>query len=95
MKLILQSLNYSPELTGIGKYNGEMCPELVKRDLNVTAVVAPPYYPEWQVHGGFSAFSYNTLKVEGVNVIRCPLYVPKTVTTIKRVIHLGLSLIHI
>jgi len=89
MKLVLQSLNYSPELTGIGKYNGEMCPELVKRDLNVTAVVAPPYYPEWQVHAGFRAFSYSTSKVEGVNVIRCPLYVPKNVTTIKRVIHLG------
>ncbi|MBL1385757.1 MAG: WcaI family glycosyltransferase [Colwellia sp.] len=89
MKLILQSLNYSPELTGIGKYNGEMCPELVKRGLNVSAVVAPPYYPEWQVHNGFNAFTFNSSKVEGVNVIRCPLYVPKNVTTIKRVVHLG------
>ncbi|TMN81311.1 MULTISPECIES: WcaI family glycosyltransferase [unclassified Pseudoalteromonas] len=89
MNLILQSLNYSPELTGIGKYNGEMCPELVKRDLNVTAVVAPPYYPEWQVHNGFNAFTFSSSEVEGVNVIRCPLYVPKNVTTIKRVIHLG------
>jgi len=89
MKLILQSLNYSPELTGIGKYNGEMCPELVKRGLNVSAVVAPPYYPEWQVHNGFNAFTFNSSKVEGVNVIRCPLYVPNNVTTIKRVVHLG------
>lgn len=89
MNLILNSLNYSPELTGIGKYNGEMCPELVKRGLNVTAVVAPPYYPEWQVHKGFNAFTFNSREVEGVNVIRCPLYVPKNVTTIKRVIHLG------
>ena len=44
MKLTLHSLNYSPELTGIGKYNGEMCPELVKRGLTVNAVVAPPMY---------------------------------------------------
>lgn len=89
MKLILQSLNYSPELTGIGKYNGEMCPELVKRGMDVTAIVAPPYYPEWKIHSGFKRFSFNTTHVEGVNVIRCPLYVPAKVTTIKRIIHLA------
>jgi len=89
VKLVLQSLNYSPELTGIGKYNGEMCPELVKRALDVTAIVAPPYYPEWQVHEGFNAFSYQKQTIESVNVVRCPLYVPKNVTTIKRIIHLA------
>ncbi|MFK3975013.1 WcaI family glycosyltransferase [Shewanella vesiculosa] len=89
MNLILHSLNYSPELTGIGKYNGEMCPELVKRALDVTAIVAPPYYPEWQVHQSFNAFSYQKQTIEGVGVVRCPLYVPKNVTTIKRIIHLA------
>ncbi|WP_426370155.1 WcaI family glycosyltransferase [Pseudocolwellia sp. HL-MZ7] len=89
MKLILNSLNYSPELTGIGKYNGEMCLELVTRGVNVNVIVAPPYYPEWEVHEGFSGFLYKTEKKEGVNVIRCPLYVPKNVSTIKRLIHLS------
>lgn len=89
MKFILNSLNYSPELTGIGKYNGEMCPELVKRGVDVSAVVAPPYYPEWEVHKGFSGWLYKTEHKEGVNVIRCPLYVPKNVSTIKRLIHLS------
>lgn len=89
MKLVLQSLNYSPELTGIGKYNGEMCPELVKRGLMVTAIVAPPYYPEWQVHEGFKKFSYQSDNINGVNVVRCPLYVPSKVTTLKRLIHLS------
>ncbi|UCX04259.1 WcaI family glycosyltransferase [Shewanella glacialimarina] len=89
MKLFLKSLNYSPELTGIGKYNGEMCPELVKRGLDITAIVAPPYYPEWQVHKGFEAFSYKKQNIQGVSVLRCPLYVPKNVTTLKRIIHLA------
>ena len=89
MKLILQSLNYSPELTGIGKYNGEMCPELVKRGLAVTAIVAPPYYPEWQIHEGFKKFSYQSNDINGVHVVRCPLYVPAKVTTVKRLIHLS------
>lgn len=43
MKLIINSLNYSPELTGIGKYDGEMCPELIKSGFDVSAIVAPHY----------------------------------------------------
>ncbi|MCP4991893.1 MAG: WcaI family glycosyltransferase [Colwellia sp.] len=89
MNFILHSLNYSPELTGIGKYNGEMCPELVKRDVNVSAFVAPPYYPEWEVHKGYKKHQFSKTKIEGVTVVRCPLYVPKNVTTIKRLVHLA------
>ena len=88
MKLILNSLNYSPELTGIGKYNGEMCPELVKRGVEVNAIVAPPYYPEWEVHSGYSQWSFKQHVDHGVKITRCPLYIPKNVTTIKRVVHL-------
>jgi colanic acid biosynthesis glycosyl transferase WcaI len=89
VKLVLNSLNYSPELTGIGKYNGEMCPELVKRGLEVKAIVAPPYYPEWQVHQGYLNAWYSKSHVQGVTVRRCPLYVPKKATSIKRILHLA------
>lgn len=88
MKFILNSLNYSPELTGIGKYNGEMCPELVNRNVEVTAIVAPPYYPEWTVHEGYSPLLYKQHYDSGVKIVRCPLFVPKQVSTIKRLIHL-------
>lgn len=89
MNITLQSLNYSPELSGIGKYNGEMCPELVKRGLAVTAIVAPPYYPEWQIHAGFKKWSYQSGDIDGVQVIRCPLFVPVKVTTLMRIVHLS------
>lgn len=88
MKLILNSLNYSPELTGIGKYNGEMCPELILRGVEVNAIVAPPYYPEWKVHSEYSPWMFKQHIDKGVNVTRCPIYVPKNVTTIKRLVHL-------
>jgi colanic acid biosynthesis glycosyl transferase WcaI len=88
MKFILYSLNYSPELTGIGKYNGEMCPELAKMGMDISSIVAPPYYPEWKVPENFPRYYYSTSTAEGVSVIRCPLYVPAKVTTIKRLIHL-------
>jgi colanic acid biosynthesis glycosyl transferase WcaI len=88
VKVILQSLNYSPELTGIGKYNGEMCEELSRRGIDITAIVAPPYYPDWKVAEGFKKYWYSTQIINNVTVLRCPLYVPKSVTTIKRLIHL-------
>jgi colanic acid biosynthesis glycosyl transferase WcaI len=89
MKFVLYSLNYSPELTGIGKYNGEMCPQLARLGMEITAVVAPPYYPQWQVAHGYSSFGYQHQVIDGVNIIRCPLYVPKKLTTLKRLIHLS------
>ena len=88
MKVILSSLNYSPELTGIGKYNGEMCPELIKSGFDVSAIVAPPYYPDWQVHNDYCSYWFAQTVEQGVKVTRCPLYVPKNVTTLKRLIHL-------
>ncbi|GAB2694176.1 WcaI family glycosyltransferase [Aliiglaciecola aliphaticivorans] len=89
MKLLLKSLNYAPELTGIGKYNGEMCEAFVERGVGVTAVVAPPYYPEWQIHQGYRKFWFKSEIQNGVELIRCPLYVPNKVTTVKRLLHLA------
>ena len=89
MKLLLVSLNFSPELTGIGKYNGEMSLKLVDKGCEVSAVVAPPYYPDWKVSKQYTCYLYENEIVNGVSITRCPLYVPSKVTTIKRLIHLS------
>ncbi|MBH0066665.1 WcaI family glycosyltransferase [Pseudoalteromonas sp. NZS100] len=89
MKLWLLSLNYSPELTGIGKYNGEMVEKLQKCGVEVEAIVAPPYYPEWSVNQQYKSYLYKKEFVNGIGITRCPLYVPSKVTTIKRLIHLS------
>jgi colanic acid biosynthesis glycosyl transferase WcaI len=89
MKISLVSLNYSPELTGIGKYNGEMCPWFSQRGDDVRVLCAPPYYPEWQVHKGYSGGRYSVTEQDGIHVTRCPLYVPQTPSTLKRLLHLA------
>jgi colanic acid biosynthesis glycosyl transferase WcaI len=89
MKVLLYSLNYSPELTGIGKYNGEMSRWLVNNDVDVQMVVAKPYYPEWKVHIDYSSFGYQASIEDGVPVVRCPLYVPERPSAFKRIIHLA------
>ncbi|MEY8214624.1 MAG: colanic acid biosynthesis glycosyltransferase WcaI, partial [Colwellia sp.] len=88
MKFLLYSINYAPELTGIGKYNGELVPALAQRDIETYVLTAPPYYPEWQVHDGYKN-SWGSRQLGGASIYRCPLYVPKKVSTIKRLIHLS------
>lgn len=87
MKFLLYSINHSPELTGIGKYNGELVAYFAGRGIDTSIVTAPPYYPEWEVHKGYKN-GWTKQQDDGVTVYRCPLYVPKRVTTFKRLMHL-------
>jgi len=87
MKFLLYSINHSPELTGIGKYNGELVTDFASKGIDTHVVTAPPYYPEWKVHKGYKN-GWSKQQGKGVTVYRCPLYVPKRVTTFKRLMHL-------
>lgn len=55
MKILVYGINYSPELTGIGKYTGEMVEWMVQAGHDVRVITAPPYYPQWKVNGRYSA----------------------------------------
>ena len=88
MKLLLISMNYSPELTGIGKYSGEMAVGLAARGHEVRVVCAPPYYPAWQVSAGHSSWRYGRQAEQpGVTVYRCPLWVPGKPSAARRLLH--------
>ncbi|WP_024555779.1 colanic acid biosynthesis fucosyltransferase WcaI [Franconibacter pulveris 1160] len=88
MKILVYGINYSPELTGIGKYTGEMVEWMARQGHEVRVITAPPYYPQWQVGENYSAWRYR--KEQGAATVwRCPLYVPKQPSTLKRLIHLG------
>ena len=89
MKILLYGINYSPELTGIGKYSGEMAAWLAAQGHEVRVITAPPYYPDWKVWQGISTWRFNKRQEAGVTVIRCPLYVPAKPTAIKRLLHLA------
>lgn len=89
MKILLYGINYSPELTGIGKYSGEMAQWLASNGHEVQVITAPPYYPEWNVKAGFSSRRWRSSREEGVRVLRCPIYVPARPNAIKRFVHLG------
>jgi colanic acid biosynthesis glycosyl transferase WcaI len=92
LRILLHGINYSPELTGIGKYSGEMAEWLAARGHGVRVVTAPPYYPAWRVRTDYRAWSYKTEPGNGpddVRVYRCPIYVPRRPSGNTRLLHLG------
>ena len=58
MRILIHGINFSPELTGIGKYSGEMAEWLSAQGHEVRVVTAPPYYPQWRVAEGYSGWRY-------------------------------------
>ncbi|VTU35667.1 putative glycosyl transferase [Variovorax sp. PBL-H6] len=89
MKLLVYGINFAPELTGIGKYTGEMVAWLAARGHEVRVVTAPPYYPDWQVRPGYHSGRYTRHEWQGAQVFRTPLWVPRKVTGAKRLLHLA------
>lgn len=90
MKLLIYGINYSPELTGIGKYSGEMAEWLAAAGHEVRVVTAPPYHPHWRVFEGYANWWNRSGGNDGEPTIyRCPLWVPLHPSGIKRVLHLA------
>jgi colanic acid biosynthesis glycosyl transferase WcaI len=89
LRILLYGLNYSPELTGIGKYSGELGDWLIARGHEVRVVTAPPYYPAWRIDPPYRGNDYR--REHGPNdsiVYRCPLYVPQVPNGLRRMAHL-------
>lgn len=89
MKVLIYGINFAPELTGVGKYSGEMATWLAAKGHEVRVITAPPYYPNWSIGVGYSSRRWRRENVEGVGVWRCPLWIPSTVTGLKRLLHLA------
>jgi len=91
VRILVYGINFYPELTGIGKYSGEMVDWLVSQGHEVRVIAAPPYYPSWRVEAPYSVWRYRHefFSSEKYTVWRCPLWVPSRVTGSKRVVHLA------
>lgn len=90
MRLLICSINFSPELTSTGKYTGETALWLANHGIDVRVITAPPYYPAWRVANDYSASQYRIEQIrDNLRVFRCPLWVPKNPSGIKRLVHLA------
>lgn len=88
MKILIQSLNFYPELTGIGKYSGEMAAYFATQGHEVRVITAPPYYPAWKITPEYKKYFWSKEKWRGVLVLRCPIWVPQRPNGVTRILHL-------
>src|SRR5580692_2297735 len=87
MRIIILSINYWPEVTGIGAFTTYRAEHLAAAGHEVEVCTAFPYYPEWKIpapYAGKVALSENR---NGVRIVRSYIYVPNPVTALKRVLH--------
>jgi len=92
-RILLIGHNFAPEPTGIGKYSGEMMQWLSDKGNDCTVVTTYPYYPHWKVQEPYKNRWYTREFIssqesdEKITIYRCPLFVPQTLTGIKRMLH--------
>ena len=86
MRILIYGINYAPELTGIGKYTGELGAFLTERGDEVDVITAPPYYPAWAIRAPY-ANTWRKERIGGATVMRSPLYVPAHQSGVKRILH--------
>ncbi|HEY0055328.1 MAG TPA: WcaI family glycosyltransferase [Pedobacter sp.] len=93
-RILLIGGNYSPEQTGIGKYNGEMMEWLSSKGFDCTIVTTYPYYPFWKIQepyiknsGWFRKEQKRVVEFDNaITIYRCPHYVPSTPSGFKRIL---------
>jgi len=92
-RILLIGYNFYPELTGIGKYSGEMMDWLAGKGYDCTVITTYPYYPHWKVQEPYykSRFWYQTevknyMSGGRLTICRCPMYVPAKPTGLKRIL---------
>jgi colanic acid biosynthesis glycosyl transferase WcaI len=54
----------------------------------VRVIAAPPFFPQWSVFDGYSAWRYRKTVWNGITVWRAPTWVPKKPRTLARMAHL-------
>lgn len=86
MRVLFHGINFSPELTGIGKYSGEMVEWLDENGVQVDVITSVPYYPQWKLNAGFKN-TWQRRKIQNGTILRGPVYIPFKVTSIKRILH--------
>ena len=92
MRILVLSINYWPDQTGIAAFNIWRCEYLASRGHQVTICTGPPYYPEWRVPEASRGMPWErqvwrSEKHNGVTILRSWMFVPRLLNTKKRILH--------
>ncbi len=88
-RILLTSLYYAPDSTGIGPYSTQLAEHLAATGYDVTAVTGMPHYPAWRVDAGYRRRFAVTERRGGVDVRRRWHFVPRTHSVVTRALYEG------
>ena len=86
MRILVLTINYWPEQTGISAILTRRCEYLASVGHKVTVCTGMPYYPEWRVHPNYAGKLFSREERNGVTILRSWMWVPNVVTSAKRVL---------
>lgn len=87
MRILLLSNLYAPETSGVGPYSAGLAASLAQAGHEVAVICATPSFPHWRRYPGYSAWKGTLSRENGVQVYRRPVYVPRRVTGLRRMLH--------
>ena len=89
MRILHLGINYWPDETGIAPFVTGRCEYLAACGHEVTACAGPPYYPQWRVPDEYRRRFFSSERRNGVTILRSWMYVPRRLTSMKRILHEG------
>jgi colanic acid biosynthesis glycosyl transferase WcaI len=89
MRILILSINYWPEVTGIGAFTTYRAEYLAACGHHVEVCTTFPYYPEWRVPASYKGRLSSSEERNGVRIFRSFAYIPYPVTALRRILHEG------
>jgi colanic acid biosynthesis glycosyl transferase WcaI len=87
MRILILSINYWPEETGIGAFTTYRAEHLAEAGHEVTVCTTFPYYPNWKVSKPYRGRLVAAEVRKGVRILRSYAYIPNPVRSVKRIVH--------
>ena len=85
MILLINALNFAPEIVGCGKYTSELVYWLTKKVDLIIVITTNPYYPYWKCISN----KYKKTKVDNLIIYRSIIYIPDKVNGFNKLVHLA------
>jgi colanic acid biosynthesis glycosyl transferase WcaI len=87
MKVLILSINYWPEVTGIGAFSTYRAEYLAAAGHEVEVCTTFPYYPQWKVPPDYASKLAAKEERNGVRILRSYAYIPNPPKPLRRILH--------
>lgn len=87
IKVLVVSLQFYPELTGIGKYSGEMSEYLTQMGHSIRVLTTKPFYPGRKIFPGYSRWRFQREILDShYRIYRVPILISASGRTLSRLL---------